>query len=171
MRYLQSAAIILCMFASSLSAAEEALTVFKAGDKVKAAEINANFELIRAAAADAASYEGLSDAFQGGLTSAEAAQASGSQSQISAQVALMSGVELKQVADMQNSINALADAIIPRSAEDESCVISGNKVTVKNMGAERPNSVAKIGICYIASVRSESAKCSASSEVRLGNTV
>ena len=58
MRYLQSAAIILCMFASSLSAAEEALTVFKAGDKVKAAEINANFELIRAAAADAGSYEG-----------------------------------------------------------------------------------------------------------------
>ena len=169
MRYLQSAAIILCMFASSLSAAEEALTVFKAGDKVKAAEINANFELVRAAAADAVSFEGLDDAF-GGLVS-ESAQASGSQSQISAQAALMSGVELKQVADMQNSINALADAIIPRSAEDESCVISGNKVTVKNMGAERPNSVAKIGICYIASVRSESEKCSASSEVRLGNTV
>jgi hypothetical protein len=131
MRYLQSAAIILCMFASSLSAAEEALTVFKAGDKVKAAEINANFELIRAAAADAASYEGLSDAFQGGLTSAEAAQASGSQSQISAQAALMSGVESKQVADRQNRINALADAIIPCSAEDESCVINGNFVTVK----------------------------------------
>ena len=67
MRYLQSAAIILCMFASSLSAAEEALTVFKAGDKVKAAEINANFELIRAAAADAVSFEGLDDAF-GGLS-------------------------------------------------------------------------------------------------------
>ena len=83
----------------------------------------------------------------------------------------MSCVEFKQVAGRQNSINALADAIIPCSAEDESCVISGNKVTVKNMGAERPNSVAKIGICYIASVRSESAKCSASSEVRLGNTV
>ena len=131
MRYLQGAAIILCMFASSLSAAEEALTVFKAGDKVKAAEINANFELIRAAAADAASYEGLSDAFQGGLTSAEAAQASGSQSQISAQAALMSGVESKQVADRQNRINALADAIIPCSAEDESCVINGNFVTVK----------------------------------------
>ena len=131
MRYLQSAAIILCMFASSLSAAEEALTVFKAGDKVKAAEINANFELIRAAAADAGSYEGLSDAFQGGLTSAEPAQASGSQSQISAQAALMSGVESKQVADRQNSIYALADAIIPCSAEDESCVINGNFVTVK----------------------------------------
>ena len=129
MRYLQSAAIILCMFASSLSAAEEALTVFKAGDKVKAAEINANFELIRAAAADAVSFEGLDDAF-GGLVS-ESAQASGSQSQISAQAALMSGVEFKQVADRQNSINALADAIIPCSAEDESCVINGNNVSVK----------------------------------------
>jgi hypothetical protein len=129
MRYLQSAAIILCMFASSLSAAEEALTVFKAGDKVKAAEINANFELVRAAAADAVSFEGLGDAF-GGLLS-ESAQASGSQSQISAQAALMSGVEFKQVADRQNSINALADAIIPCSAEDESCVINGNNVSVK----------------------------------------
>ena len=129
MRYLQGAAIILCMFASSLSAAEEALTVFKAGDKVKAAEINANFELVRAAAADAVSFEGLGDAF-GGLLS-ESAEASGSQSQISEQAALMSGIEFKQVADRQNPINALADAIIPCSAEDESCVINENNVSVK----------------------------------------
>ena len=129
MRYLQSAAIILCMFASSLSAAEKALTVFKAGDKVKAAEINANFDLVRAAAADAVSFEGLDDVYGGVVP--EPAQASGSQSQISEQAALMSGVEFKQVAGRQNSINALADAIIPCSAEDESCVISGNKVSVK----------------------------------------
>ena len=64
MRYLQIAAIILCMCASSLSAAEEALTIFKAGDKVKAAEINANFELLRAAA-DAVSFEGLDDVYGG----------------------------------------------------------------------------------------------------------
>lgn len=137
MRYLQRAAIILCMFASSLSAADEALTVFKAGDKVKAAEINANFELIRAAAAknaeDAVSFEGLSDVYLGVVS--EPAQASGSQSQISAQAALMSGVELKQVADRQNSINALAEAIIPCSAEDESCVINGNRASVKCDGS------------------------------------
>jgi hypothetical protein len=53
------------MCASSLSAAEEALTIFKAGDKVKAAEINANFELLRAAAADAVSFEGLDDVYGG----------------------------------------------------------------------------------------------------------
>ncbi|MDA8702709.1 hypothetical protein N9M30_02005 [Pseudomonadales bacterium] len=129
MRYLQSAAIILCMCASSLSAAEEALTIFKAGDKVKAAEINANFELLRAAAADAVSFEGLDDVY-GGVVS-ETVQASSSQSGISAQSDLMSGVEFKQVAGRQNSVNALAETIIPCSAEDKSCVINGNKVSVK----------------------------------------
>jgi hypothetical protein len=117
------------MFASSLWAAEEALTIFEAGDKVKAAEINANFELVRAAAEDAVSFEGLDDVY-GGVV-AEAAQASSSQSQISAKADLMSGVEFKQVAARQNSINALADAVIPCSAEDKSCVINGNKVSVK----------------------------------------
>ena len=129
MRYLQSAAIILCICASSLSAAEEALTIFKAGDKVKAAEINANFELLRAAAADAVSFEGLDDVY-GGVVS-ETVQASSSQSGISAQSDLMSGVEFKQVAGRQNSVNALAETIIPCSAEDKSCVINGNKVSVK----------------------------------------
>ena len=129
MRYLQIAAIILCMCASSLSAAEEALTIFKAGDKVKAAEINANFELLRAAAADAVSFEGLDDGY-GGVVS-ETVQASSSQSGISAQSDLISGVEFKQVAGRQNSVNALAETIIPCSAEDKSCVINGNKVSVK----------------------------------------
>jgi len=128
MRYLQSAAIILCMFASSLSAADEALTVFKAGDKVKAAEINANFEIIRAAAADAVSFEGLEDVYSGVVP--ESAEASGSQSQISEQAAPMSGAEFTQLADRQNGINS-ADAIIPCSAEDASCVINGNQVSVK----------------------------------------
>jgi hypothetical protein len=117
------------MCASSLSAAEEALTIFKAGDKVKAAEINANFELLRAAAADAVSFEGLDDVY-GGVVSATA-QASSSQSGISAQSALISGVEFKQVARGQNSVNARAATIIPCSAEDKSCVINGNKVSVK----------------------------------------
>ena len=133
MRYLQSAAIILCMFTSCLSVAEETLKVFKAGDKVKAAEINANFELIRAAALkaeEAVSFEGLSqDVYAGMISVAE--QASSSQSQMSAEATPMSGVEFKQLAGRQNGINALAEAIIPCSDEDKSCVITGNRAVVK----------------------------------------
>ena len=53
MRYLQSLIVVCCTSLSLAAFAEDSLTIFKAGDTVKAAEINANFELLRAAAADA----------------------------------------------------------------------------------------------------------------------
>jgi hypothetical protein len=43
----------------------------------------------------------------------------------------MNGFEFKQLSNSQNNINALAEAIIPCSAEDKSCVIKGNEVSVK----------------------------------------
>jgi hypothetical protein len=102
MRYLQSLIVVCCTSLSLAAFAEDSLTIFKAGDTVKAAEINANFELLRAAAADAVSFEGLEDVYEGVVSQTE-----------------------------EVSNNALTDAIVPCSAEDESCVITGNKASVQ----------------------------------------
>jgi hypothetical protein len=129
MRYLQTLIVVCCTSLSLAAFAEDSLTIFKAGDTVKAAEINANFELIRAAAADAVSFEGLEDVYQGIVSETE--EVSSTQAQSSVPTPLMSGLEPDREALMNNSVNAITDAIVPCSAEDESCVITGNKASVQ----------------------------------------
>ena len=129
MRYLQSATFIMCMFASCLSTAEGSLTVFKAGDKVKAAEINANFELVRAAAADAVTFEGLDEVY-GGVTT-EDAQASSLNRGFYHNGTPDDVGKFKDVFSRQSQVNALGDSIVACSEDDTSCVIKENRVSVK----------------------------------------
>ena len=63
MRYIQTLIGTCCLLISAGAAAEEAIKTFKAGERVKAAEINANFQAIldeveaaRAEIADAVSF-------------------------------------------------------------------------------------------------------------------
>jgi hypothetical protein len=72
----------LLYFLSLAAFAEDSLTIFKAGDTVKAAEINANFELIRAAAADAVSFEGLEDVYEGIVSETEEVSSTQAQSSV-----------------------------------------------------------------------------------------
>ena len=129
MRYAQTLIAVCCTSLSLAAFAEDSLTIFKAGDTVKAAEINANFELIRAAAADAVSFEGLEDVYAGVVSQTE--EGSSSQAQSSVPAPLMRALESDREALFNNSGNAATDAIIPCSAEDKSCVITGNKASVQ----------------------------------------
>ena len=107
----------------------DTLKTFKAGDRVKASEVNANFELIKKiaddaaqAAADAGSFEGLNDVYQG--VSSEDPQASSSNSRFG----FSQSESMKEVARSSQSgfsaLNSDGDAVIPCSEEDPNCVIT-----------------------------------------------
>ena len=110
MRYIQTLIGTCCLLISAGAAAEEAIKTFKAGERVKAAEINANFQAImdeveaaRAEIADAVSFEGLEDVYDGLEEEAEEAT---------------------------SALESSAAAVVACSAEDTSCVIVGNKASV-----------------------------------------
>ncbi len=110
MRYIQTLIGTCCLLISAGAAAEEAIKTFKAGERVKAAEINANFQAImdeveaaRAEIADAVSFEGLEDVY-GGLE--------------------------EEAEEATSALESSAAAVVACSAEDTSCVIVGNKASV-----------------------------------------
>jgi len=112
----------------------ETLKTFKAGERVKASEVNANFELIKKiaddaaqAAADAGSFDGLNDVYDG--VTSDDAQASSSGMRFGAQ-----GESIKQVARPSqfgfSAQNSDDDTVIPCSEDDPNCVITGDLAEV-----------------------------------------
>jgi hypothetical protein len=126
MRYLQTLIGACCIVFSSWAAAEEAIKVFEAGERVKAAEINANFQVLldeitqaRAEIADAVSFEGIEDVYNGLDDSSDGDAAT-------AQFNARSG--LKSLPG--STLKPTASSVVACSEEDTSCVIVGNKASV-----------------------------------------
>jgi hypothetical protein len=110
MRYLQTLIVVCCTFLSLAAFAEDSLTVFKAGDRVKADEMNANFKTLadaieeaNEALADAVSFEGMEDVY-GGLSEEEE--------------------------EASNFLERATADVVPCSESDTSCVINGNRASV-----------------------------------------
>ncbi len=110
MRYLQTLIVVCCTFLSLAAFAEDSLTVFKAGDRVKADEMNANFKTLadaieeaNEALADAVSFEGMEDVY-GGLSEEEE--------------------------EASNFLERATADVVPCSESDTSCLINGNRASV-----------------------------------------
>ena len=128
MKY-QIALAVALLISSGVSAETDSLKTFKAGDRVKASEVNANFALIKKmaedaaqAAADAGSFDGLNDVYEG--VTSDDALASSSDLRFGAQ-----GESIKQVARPSqfrfSAQNSDDETVIPCSEDDPNCVITG----------------------------------------------
>ncbi len=121
--------IIAALFTLLIPLAEtQTLRTFKAGDRVKASEVNANFELIKEiaedaaqAAMDAGSFDGLNDVYEGITPSNSQTVNSGPRFGFESE-------SIKEVAQSSqygfSALNSDGSTVIPCSEEDPNCVIT-----------------------------------------------